>query len=716
MVAARHPGGEEGGRDDLNAVSCDAADSCTALGRADGQSGFWKAKPLALRFDGEGWSTLADPESAAGELADISCVSPSRCTAVFDTAKVERFDGEGWSSETLSAPQGGSSPTLRSVSCAAADTCVAVGSYTIEGEVATLAEASWEGSAWEAQAPPNPETGDTPQLFGVSCIAADTCTAVGYRHVEGFTHDSFAERYSPPDPATPLAEMPVTEPFDNSSASHERFESMWSALGWAGGPTPKGQNAWGWGPHSGASTPSGAFYHPSLSNEGWGLAVAATMGAGEAPLVGRYLSLWLDMPNPAAAQRAGYELRFTRVSAKDTYDVTLAKWVGGTETKLASKVGYSFGYGDSLALVDEGGAVSAWTDTGSGFEELLGAEDATFEDGKAGLSGTGSNGRLKDFKVTALVPPKATTEAASEVGQTSATLNGMVDPEGLATDYYFQWSTDAELEQGGYAHSTAAEPAGSGTEYVAASEPLEGLEPGITYHFRAVAQSKAGTVWGKGRTFKTEADSGPGAIPLTEPFDGGPESLERFESQWSALGWAQGSTPKGKDLEENEWEVPAGWAPADVYPTLNGAYHSAALEDEGAGLAVAATLTADSLPFLGRHFSLWLDMPNPSAAERAGYELRFTVVYADGYEATLSKWVGGEETILASKKGLGYPFEQGDSLALLDEGGTVSAWTDTGSGFEQLLEAEDATFDGGKAGLSGAGGDTRLKDFKAGSL
>jgi hypothetical protein len=109
-------------------------------------------------------------------------------------------------------------------------------------------------------------------------------------------------------------------------------------------------------------------------------------------------------------------------------------------------------------------------------------------------------------------------------------------------------------------------------------------------------------------------------------------------------------------------------------------------------------------------------MADPSEAERAGYELRITNICADCYEATLSKWVGGEETVLASEKGLGYSFEERDAVALVDEGGTVSALTDTGSGFEELFSAEDSTFAAGKAGLSGVGTSQRLADFRAGEL
>jgi len=105
-------------------------------------------------------------------------------------------------------------------------------------------------------------------------------------------------------------------------------------------------------------------------------------------------------------------------------------------------------------------------------------------------------------------------------------------------------------------------------------------------------------------------------------------------------------------------------------------------------------------------------MSSPTAATRSGYEFRFLNTAANTYTATLSKWVSGTRTVLASKTG--YGFVDGNSLALLDVGSTVSAWTDTGSGFNQILSAEDALYSSGYAGLEGSGNITGLTNFKAG--
>ena len=46
----------------------------------------------------------------------------------------------------------------------------------------------------------------------------------------------------------------------------------------------------------------------------------------------------------------------------------------------------------------------------------------------------------------------------------------------------------------------------------------------------------------------------------------------------------------------------------------------------------------------------------------------------------------------------------------------VSAWTNTGSGFSQLLNASDSAFSSGKSAIEDSGNITRLTNFKTGSL
>jgi subtilisin family serine protease/sugar lactone lactonase YvrE len=300
--------------------------------------------------------------------------------------------------------------------------------------------------------------------------------------------------------------------------------------------------------------------------------------------------------------------------------------------------------------------------------------------------------------------PEAVTQDASEIATKGATLAGTVNPRGVSTSYRFEYGKTTAY---GTSVPVPNEGVGSGTTDVAVSRAVNGLEPGTAYHFRIVATNVNGTTYGKDKAFITEAVTASqlSGMAVTEPFDGSTASVADFSANWSALGWASGGTPKGENTT-------TGWRPVAAYPTVNGASHNATITDTGPGIAAVATMAVNPAN-ASRYFSLWLDMSSPSST-RAGYELRFTEVSTGTYNVTLSKWQGGAQTVLASQSS--YAFAKGSSFALVDQGGTVSAWTNTGSGFSQLLSASDAAFGGGKAAVEGAGNITRLTNFKVGSL
>ena len=120
----------------------------------------------------------------------------------------------------------------------------------------------------------------------------------------------------------------------------------------------------------------------------------------------------------------------------------------------------------------------------------------------------------------AFAAPQATTEAATSIAATSATLNGSVVRDGQTT-YHFEYGTttaygsrtpDKNVSGGG----------GSGGRSV--NEDVSGLQPSTTYHFRLVAVSASGTANGADLTFATPA-AGPndnvvtiGASPRTVRF------------------------------------------------------------------------------------------------------------------------------------------------------------------------------------------------------
>ena len=98
------------------------------------------------------------------------------------------------------------------------------------------------------------------------------------------------------------------------------------------------------------------------------------------------------------------------------------------------------------------------------------------------------------------------TGPASEVSMSGATLNGIVNPKGSRRPTA---SSTGRRSRTGRHPGTAVT---SGSEGVLVSEPLSGLEPGTTYHYRLVADGTVATV-GEDRTLyhrPTPCDPGGG--------------------------------------------------------------------------------------------------------------------------------------------------------------------------------------------------------------
>jgi hypothetical protein len=102
----------------------------------------------------------------------------------------------------------------------------------------------------------------------------------------------------------------------------------------------------------------------------------------------------------------------------------------------------------------------------------------------------------------ALLAPAVTTGPATNVGQTTATLTGTVDPQGATTTYHFEYGTSTS-----YGLKTADQQVSGGQSDVHAD--LTGLTSDTTYHYRLVATNSDGTTNGADRTLHTGAPLGP---------------------------------------------------------------------------------------------------------------------------------------------------------------------------------------------------------------
>jgi hypothetical protein len=116
-----------------------------------------------------------------------------------------------------------------------------------------------------------------------------------------------------------------------------------------------------------------------------------------------------------------------------------------------------------------------------------------------GLGGT-------DIGADEFIPaPTAVTGDPGATTTTTAVINGMVNPNTIATTYHFEFGPTTA-----YGVSTPDRNAGSGTTLDPVSEQLSGLAPATTYHYRLVAASTGGTTIGNDRTLTTTSATGPG--------------------------------------------------------------------------------------------------------------------------------------------------------------------------------------------------------------
>lgn len=279
METPNPPGLDEGWKHEwhalLRGVSCAAADACVAVGRYR-SSEDEAVRPLAERWDGSEWTTMALPlpgGAAAAQLEAVSCPSATECNAVgnsrsalgVDETLALHWDGAQWTIQSTPNPVGAVGSKLLGVSCSSIEACVAVGaSEAAGGSESTLAE-RWDGSEWKAQIAPNPGSSSVARFDDVSCPSSTTCAAVGY-FKSGPTLVTLAERWdgskwAVQETPTPEGEGNLygvscasstactavgtyyvkPEPDHGWQSLIERWSGgSWSVLGVAGLPVPEG--------------------------------------------------------------------------------------------------------------------------------------------------------------------------------------------------------------------------------------------------------------------------------------------------------------------------------------------------------------------------------------------------------------------------------------------------------------------------------------------
>jgi hypothetical protein len=183
----------------FSAVSCSSATFCMAVGSHG-------SAELVATWNGSTWLfVLASNFNAVpvAALNGVSCTADGACMAVGQqsnplvsggslTLGLKWIRGQFFLQNIANLSS--TVNVLHAVSCISASDCLAVGHYQdFRGQQDTLAE-HWDGTSWSFEATPNP-VGTVPDLQGVSCSSAATCTAVGIFKTFSRTFDTLAERF-----------------------------------------------------------------------------------------------------------------------------------------------------------------------------------------------------------------------------------------------------------------------------------------------------------------------------------------------------------------------------------------------------------------------------------------------------------------------------------------------------------------------------------------
>ena len=118
-----------------------------------------------------------------------------------------------------------------------------------------------------------------------------------------------------------------------------------------------------------------------------------------------------------------------------------------------------------------------------------------------GLAEPPEGAHSRVFEFTPPLAPKLESELAVEVGASGVKLGAVVAPGGISAAYRFEYGTTTA-----YGNSVPFPEGDTGGGFQSRSvwASASGLQPGTTYHYRAVVTSDLGTVVGADQTFSTK--------------------------------------------------------------------------------------------------------------------------------------------------------------------------------------------------------------------
>jgi streptogramin lyase len=461
----------------VHGVSCMSGAACMAVGSYR-HVGLSADVPLVEFWNGKAWTTMSTPIPSGLEegykygrnalLEDVSCPSASACMAIGhykDTEEVVKplamsWNGSEWIRVSISPPAGSTETKLVGISCTSSTACTAVG-YSKDGSgVEKPLAMRWNGSAWVSQTTPVPAGAVASTLQGVSCSTSSSCVAVGqFRTSSGGFFDDLVMAWngstwaiqSTPNPAGTLS----ASLYDVSCTAANACTAVGYIL------------------------PSGATYSKALGLRWDGSEWKVNYFFGG--LGG--ISLYGVSCTTASACTAGGVTWGFGVSER----AYIANWQGGE-------------YWAADEPAPQSVLAGWWHDE---TVEALSCSATSYCIGVGGSHAGPPNGLAFEVAFAermAQAPPKITAEAAAGITTREATLKAAVSQSEWPAKYHFEYGLTTAY---GKSAPVTDKEIGAGVSTVNLSEPISGLEPNTTYHFRLVASSLDVSAYGEDLTFTT---------------------------------------------------------------------------------------------------------------------------------------------------------------------------------------------------------------------
>ena len=264
--------------------------------------------------------------------------------------------------------------------------------------------------------------------------------------------------------------------------------------------------------------------------------------------------------------------------------LTVSKAGNGSGTVTSTLAGVNCG-SDCSETYDDG------TNVGLNASPAAGS---LFSGWSGDCSGAGSCNlsMTSDKSVTATFtqqPPSVTTNPATNILTTSATLNAQANPNGISATGWFRYSAtnpgSCNDSFGTRAPSSGGAGLGSGTSNVAYSQSISGLSTNTPYYFCAIASNSGGTGFGSVTSFTTavlaptvdlkcDSSDSCGTVGFGSSktlswsiTNGMPATLCTASNGWSGSKGSSGSESTGAITSNKTWTIqcsgPGGTGPLD---------------------------------------------------------------------------------------------------------------------------------------------------------